>query len=77
MSPENRAALERYRGHYDAWVNDKCLYSLDGGENEILRVIREEWDPTYKADLWCGSCRAKMVVFAFQMMDNENIKSTE
>lgn len=71
MQSHNRASLEKYRNIYNAWVNDKCLYSMDGGENEVLRIIREEWDPSHTVDLWCGSCRAAMVVFAFQKMDSE------
>lgn len=71
MRPDNRQALEKYRNIYNAWVNDKCLYSMDGGENEVLRIIREEWDAGHQVDLWCGKCRAKMLVFAFQRMDSE------
>lgn len=71
MRPDNRAALEKYRRIYDAWVKDKCLYSMDGGELEVLRIIREEWDPVHTVDLWCGVCRAKMLVFAFEKMDSE------
>lgn len=71
MRPDNRQALEKYRNIYNAWVNDKCLYSMDGGENEVLRIIREEWDAGHKVDLWCGVCRAAMLVFAFQRMDSE------
>lgn len=71
MLAHNRQALERFRGHYNAWVKDKCLNSMDGGENDILRIIREEWDPFKTVDLWCGSCRAAMLVYAFEKMDAE------
>lgn len=75
MHPHNRQTLEQYRNHYTAWVNDKCLYSMDGGENEVLRIIREEWDPVHTVDLWCGSCRAKMLVYAFEQMDKESTQA--
>jgi len=71
MFAHNRQSLERFRNHYNAWVNDKSLLYMDGGENDILKIIREEWDPQHRVDLWCGSCRAKMLVYAFEMMDKE------
>lgn len=71
MTAANKQSLERFRNHYNAWVKDACLYSMDGGENDVLRIIREEWDPGHHVDLWCGSCRAKMLVYAFERMDKE------
>lgn len=72
MQPENRTRLEKYRKMYEAWVNDQVLYNMDGAaKNEILEVIRQEWAPGYVAEMWCGSCLAKMIVFAFQNMDKE------
>lgn len=56
-------------------MNDACLYSMDGGENDVLRIIREEWDPVHTVDLWCGVCRAKMLVYAFEQMDKESTQA--
>lgn len=69
MQPHNKTSLESFRNIYNAWVNDKVLYGMNA--EEILRIIREEWDPGHSVEMWCGHCRAKMLVFAFQRMDQE------
>lgn len=75
MQPHNRQRLEKYRRQYNAWVNDRVLYDLDGAaKNEIIDVIRQEWNPGYTTDLWCGSCVAKMLEYAFRSMDTEVVK---
>lgn len=72
MQPENRNRLEKYREMYNAWVNDQVLYNMDGAaKNEIIDVIRKEFNPGYVTELWCGSCVAKMLVYAFEQMDKE------
>lgn len=40
-------------------------------KNSIVDIIRAEWDPNYKADLWCGVCVARMIELAFNNMDAE------
>ena len=47
---------------------------MNGGENEILRIIREEWDANYHVDMWCGHCRAKMLVYAFERSKTDVVK---
>lgn len=72
MLPHNRQRLESYRQYYDSWVNDRYLFSLGGDVKEdIQRIIREEWQPGYTCQMWCGYCVAKMIVLAFESMDNE------
>lgn len=69
MREGNRTSLETFRNTYSAWVNDKCLYQYDW--QEVLRIIREEWDPGRTVDHWCGVCVAKLLVDAFIRMDGE------
>jgi len=38
--------------------------------DEILRIVREEWDKHYSLNAYCDSCKLKLVEYAFQMMDN-------
>lgn len=64
MSPENQRKLESYRSIY----MDKS-----GGEpgwaHEVLRIIREEWNPHYSVFLFCDHCKMQMLEYAFQHMD--------
>lgn len=70
MQLHNRQRLEKYRSAYNGWVNDRVLANMDGAAiNEILSVIREEWDPGYTVQAWCGHCRAEMITYAFEKMD--------
>jgi hypothetical protein len=72
MQDINRTRLETYRPLYNAWVNDNVLYNMDGtAKNEILDVIHKEFDPGYTCQMYCGSCVAKMVVYAFEQMDKQ------
>ena len=69
MTPSNREKLERLRPKLNVWVNDKTVH-LDGIEKqEILNIIREEFNPGYQVDLWCGHCVVKMLEYAFAEMD--------
>lgn len=65
MKPENRKSLETFR-HY---------HTNRGGSgqdlNEVLRIIHEEWDPYFRADLSCQPCCMKLIDFAFGKMDRE------
>ena len=71
MQSSNRDKLEKYRPKLAVWVNDQTCH-LNGGERqEILDVIRAEWDVTYHIDMYCGVCVVKMLVYAFERMDNE------
>lgn len=69
MLPENRTSLERFRHQYNAWVKDKCSYQYDW--QEVLRIVREEWDPYRSVDHWCGACVMKLLVDAFDRMATE------
>jgi hypothetical protein len=76
MQPANRQYLEDNRRFYTAWVNDKVLYSLDAAvKQNIQRIINEEWQPGYSADLYCGHCVAKMLELAYGKMDEESTQA--
>lgn len=69
MKQSNRDKLETYRPKLKEWLNDKTCH-LDGIEKqEILNIIREEFDPNYHADLYCGICVVRMLEHAFREMD--------
>ena len=69
MKSSNREKLETYRPKLKEWLNDQTCH-LDGiAKQEILNIIREEWNPGYQVDLWCGHCVVKMMEYAFREMD--------
>lgn len=70
MQQSNIDKLEKYRHKLNLWVNDQTCHLGGAEKNEILQVIREEFNPDYTADMWCGSCVVSMMVFAFQQMDS-------
>ena len=64
MKQSNRQSLEAFRHVYSsrsAGINDNL--------NEVLRIIREEWDAHYSVNMYCDSCKLKMIDFAFGKMD--------
>ena len=69
MSPENRARLEKYRPIYSMWVNDKVLLNTSFA-NEVQEIIRQELNPGYTAQTWCGKCCADMLELAFRHLDS-------
>lgn len=70
MSPENRAKLEKYRPKYDTLLSSDYI-TLDVNEkNEIVDVIRAEFDAGYSYQPWCGYCVAQMVKYAFNCLKN-------
>ncbi len=66
MTEANRIALEKFRPVYNCWINDKSLPQYDW--QEVLRVIREEFDPYRSVDYWCGACLARLLEDAFNYM---------
>lgn len=71
MSPESIATLEKYRHKYRQWTEAQSLTLQPEEREEILQVIRREWDPGYTVMGWCGHCVAKMLEFAYNKF-NEN-----
>lgn len=69
MNQSNIDKLEKYRPKLAMWINDQTCH-LDGtAKQDILNIIREEFEPMYHVDMWCGPCVVKMLVFAFKRMD--------
>lgn len=66
MSPQNREKLEKYR----FVLNNRSFTPSPGFDlNEVLEVIREEWDRDYTVDWSCNYCVMKMVETAFSKID--------
>ena len=45
--------------------------------NEVVRIVREEWNQWYRADLSCQSCCMTLIEDAFKWMDEETGKQYE
>ena len=69
MSPENRQRLEKYRQIYTMWVNDEVLLNTSFA-SEVQDIIRQELNPGYTAQTWCGKCCADMLELAFRHLDS-------
>lgn len=66
MKPENTAYLEAHRGVWTMYEKAQIIVHMDQALKEgLLRVIREEFDPGYLANLWCGSCVVDMLKYVY------------
>jgi len=70
MSPKNREKLEQYRGKYNTLIADQTLNLQPHERQDIINVIRDEWNPGYTVMEWCGHCVAEMVKMAFRNLDS-------
>jgi hypothetical protein len=62
MKPENKAFLEANWHHWETLKNAQYLKGLNAHEREnFQRIMSEEFQPGYTADLWCPTCCADMV----------------
>lgn len=62
MKPENRKFLDDNRHHHNTLVNAGYLRHLNANERDgMQRVMSEEFQKGYTADLWCPDCVAEMV----------------
>jgi len=41
--------------------------------NEVVRIVRDEWDRWYRADLSCPPCCMTLIEYAFGKMDKEKV----
>ena len=57
------------QGKRDMWVNDKVLLNTSFA-NEVQDIIRQELNPGYTAQTWCGKCCADMLELAFRHLDS-------
>lgn len=70
MKPENKAFLDANRHHYDTIIKAGYVKHLNAHERErMVRVMNEEFQPGYTADLWCPPCVFDMVKLLYQRYD--------
>jgi len=70
MTPENKAFLEANRHHYDTVIKAGYVRHLNANEREgMQRIMREEFQPGYHTDLWCGPCLFDMVKLLYTRYD--------
>jgi hypothetical protein len=70
MKPENKKFLDDNRHHYDTYVKAFYVRGLNANEREgMQRVMREEFQPGYSADLWCPPCLVEMLVKLYRHYD--------
>lgn len=70
MRPENKKFLDDNRHHYDLLVKAQVVKHLDmATRTNLLKVIHEEFNPAYLGQLWCQSCVADMISFAYTQYD--------
>lgn len=66
MSPENIKKLEKYR----YVLEGKSFTRVPGYDlNEVLEVIRAEFNPSYTVDMFCNHCKMRMIEYAFNEMN--------
>lgn len=66
MQQSNVDKLEKYR-----FVLNNRSFTPGGGYdlNEVVEVIRAEFNPNYHVNMYCDSCKMEMVRYAFNEMD--------
>ncbi|MGN6416104.1 MAG: hypothetical protein ACTHMC_01340 [Pseudobacter sp.] len=70
MNPANRQFLDDNRGHYITLVQAQYIQHLDGATRDrLLQVVQEEFDPGYNTSLWCGTCVADLLRYAYRRYD--------
>lgn len=70
MKPENKAILDANRHHYETVSKAGYVKHFNAHEREeLLRVMREEFQPNYTTDMWCGPCVFDFVKLLYQSYD--------
>jgi hypothetical protein len=70
MTPENIQFLNDNRTHHNTLVNAGYLRGLSAETRQRMQdVIRQEWEPTYHTDLWCGPCVCDMIKKLYRHYD--------
>lgn len=78
MKPENRKFLDEHRHVHDTLVKAFYVKHLDGPtRSAMVRIMREEWQPRYSPDLWCGPCVADMVLSVYRHYDDWLVRNQE
>lgn len=70
MTPETIQFLNDNREHHNTLVNAGYLRCLSGETRQRMQdIIRENWEPTYYTDLWCGPCVSDMLLKLYRLYD--------
>lgn len=71
MKPENKSFLEANRHHWITLRDAQYCRHMDGNTREgMRRVMAEEFQPGYSADLWCPPCVVEMVKSLYRHYDD-------
>lgn len=71
MKPENIATLEKHRHFHTTLINAFYIKGLNHMEkDDMLRIMREEFNPMASPDLWCPKCIADFVKDLYNRFDN-------
>jgi hypothetical protein len=70
MKPENKAILDANRHHYETATKAGYVKHFNAKEKEdLLRVMREEFQPGYYFDMWCPPCVFDFIKLIYQRYD--------
>jgi hypothetical protein len=76
MKPENRLFLEQWKPFYEKHLRDGTIHMHMEDRRKMLKVIREEFDKNYVADVSCGPCLTDLLKMAYNNF-NEAEQLTE
>jgi hypothetical protein len=70
MTPETIQFLNDNRIHHETLTKAFYMRSLSANVRERMQnIIRENWEPGYHTDLWCGPCVSAMVIKLYRHYD--------
>lgn len=70
MAPESITTLDKHRHHYETYMRANFVSNYDIHVREdLLKIIRKEFDPGYQVTMWCGDCVLKMLTFCYIQYD--------
>jgi hypothetical protein len=70
MKEESKSFLETNMHHWEAWRDLQIFNQLDYGVRDgFLKVIRDEFNPGYLANLWCSPCVVDMMRYVYTQYD--------
>ena len=72
MLPSNRKFLDHNRHYVESYSKESPPGTIGYNDRrELLRIVREEFDSNYTADLWCGECIKILVLNAYALYDEK------
>lgn len=75
MKQENIDILENLKQHWHTLRDAGFIKGLNSKEKgDMLKVMREEFQPTANPDMWCGNCVAKFVKTLYTLYEKEKAK---